>query len=294
MSFKHTYASRVPTILATMEDVLLSNSRASPAEASEPVTADVVEALPEGVEATAGVAASEDSAGTSTTTAGAQPDRTAASPLPACSPSTCTKAATAHGTTAIATKMAGSDPQRTRCCQPAEAVPTADEDRIPADRRSGRFPPTPPPRTVLKKTAEHRRDGAENVAVSGNRGNLDGGNATGGFWDTPHQPPPELAPGFSTGARRPNAPMVLVVYRSEFPPPEDWRKSVQVAAITVAGGGRVTFMEIGETIPEVSTAEYVEGQELKEEERKRRKVLEARLSRLVAQERTGEDERHGT
>lgn len=67
MSSKHTYASRVPTILATMEDVLLSNSQASPAEASEPVTADVVEALPEGVEAAAGVAASEDSAGISTT-----------------------------------------------------------------------------------------------------------------------------------------------------------------------------------------------------------------------------------
>lgn len=56
----------------------------------------------------------------------------------------------------------------------------------------------------------------------------------------------------------------------------------------MAGGARVTCMEIGERGADGGTADDVTGQGLAEEERQRRKALEARLSRLVAAERTGE------
>lgn len=282
-----------------MEEVLvLSNSRASPAEATGPVTADTaVETPPGGPGAAAGVAASEGSAGpVSTTTAGAQPNGdVTASSLPECPPVSCTSAATANGTTAATTKETADFVSQRACGRPAEAAPAdAGEERSAADGLSDHFPPVQPPAAALTKAAEQRRrDCPGDVAGRNSRDNLDGGTAEAGGSDNPHVPPSELAPGLSAGATRPNAPMVLVVYRSDFPPPASWRRSIEVAAVTVAGGARVTFMEIvGERDDAgVPVAGGMTGQGLEGEERYRRKVLEARLSRLLAGERTGENER---
>lgn len=57
----------------------------------------------------------------------------------------------------------------------------------------------------------------------------------------------------------------------------------------MAGGARICFMAIGETTADVSVADHVRGQGLKQEETYRRKVLEARLSRLAAAEDSGEN-----
>eukprot|EP00752_Nemacystus_decipiens_P008217 g7347.t1 len=235
VSSKHTYASRVPTILATMKEVLFLNSRASPAKATGPATTvdPEAEALPSGMGAAADVPIPEGCSGISTSIAGAQSNLTAASPLSECSPVKCAATVAANRTTPATTRTDDLASERT-CCRPAEAGPVEAEER---------------PNDV-------------------------------------HLSPSDSAPGLSTGAARPNAPMVLVVYRSDFPPPEGWRRSVETAAVTVAGGARITFMEIGETNSDSSIAEDALTEGTKAGERYRQELLETRLSRLIAGEAT--------
>lgn len=299
MLSKHTYASRVVSILATMEKVLLSYSPPSSpsATARESAAADtiVTEERPGGVQAAACVAAPEDAPSTLNAAAGCgQTGRSAitlaASSSPVCVP-TSPAAVTANGTSTVANKAADSASRRT-CGGPPEAVPnSAGEEQSAADGRASRptgFPPRPPSRATLMRAAERPRDSRKNVAV---RNNDDGSHGdvigAGGGSVSPDRPPSEV---LSTNIMRPNAPMVLVVYRSDFPPPGGWRRSIESAAVTVPGGARVTFMGVGETDPSISTAKYERGQGLKEEETYRRKVLEDSLSRLVFAEGKGEND----
>lgn len=292
VSSRHTYASRVPKILAAMEEVLRSNSGASPAKATGRVAAGTaVETPPGGAGAAADATASDGSAAVSTTAAGVHSNLGVALSMPECSRVKCASAVVANGTTAATTETAVSASRRA-CRRPAEAVPADDagEERSTADGMSDQISPMRPSGTGLTTAAEHRREcPEEDFATGANGGSLDGGTAKGDGPDAPSSPSSGAARRFSArGLARPNAPMVLVVYRSDFSPPEVWRRTVEAAAVTVAGGARVTFMEIGERGADGGTADDVTGQGLAGEERQRRKALEARLSRLVAAERTGE------
>lgn len=286
MTSKHTYASRVLKILATMEEVLLlSNSQASPAKAAERLTADTA------VKEPPDVPAPQNSTGLLIASGGAESSRTAASPLPECPPTDSASAATANGTTTATTKTADSVRQGT-CCRPPEEFPNeADKERNTADGLSDRFPPVQASRTASTKRAGHQRDRRDGTAGRNGGDDLRGDNAAGGSADTPRLSPSESAPGLSAvGAPRPNAPTVLVVYLSDLPPPEGWKRSVEAAAITVAGGARVAFLEVvGEVNPDdVSAADHEAGRGLKEGETHRWNVLAARLSRLVVA--AGEEE----
>ncbi|CAM9590104.1 unnamed protein product, partial [Ectocarpus sp. 12 AP-2014] len=84
---------------------------------------------------------------------------------------------------------------------------------------------------------------------------------------------------------RPNAPLVLVVYRSENPPPGQLRRDLQSAAGAVAGGARIAFMEttaetfgVGDSGVECSGW----GRRIGAEELSRLQDLQTRVSRLLA------------
>lgn len=83
-------------------------------------------------------------------------------------------------------------------------------------------------------------------------------------------------------ALRPNAPMVLVVYRSDSPPPESLRWDIESAVDDVAGGARLGFLGVGEAFLDVSVATR-DGVE-----RARWRALEQRLSLLLASVSAGE------
>lgn len=81
---------------------------------------------------------------------------------------------------------------------------------------------------------------------------------------------------------RPNAPMVLVIYRSDSPPPESVRWNIETSVGVIPGGVRLGFLAVGEAFSDVSATG--EG-----EERARWRALEHRLSRLLlASSRAGE------
>lgn len=284
VSSKHTYASRVLSILATMKEVLHFNSQTSTAKAADIAQADTaVRALSGGVEPAAEVAGSKGSSGVWTMTPGAETFRpavtvTTSSPQ-ACSPTDRASAIAGNGTTSAVITMADCASRRP-FCRPDEAVPIhAGLEQRSADHSSDRPPPS---RVASTKQAQHPRGYPEDAGKHSNGGHLNGGSL-----DAPQV---ELAPGLSTSATRPNAPMVLVMYRSEFPPPRDWRGNIEAAAVTVSGGARISFMEIGEMVSEFSPADCTRGQGLKEEETCRREVLKARLSQLVAGETAGNSE----
>ncbi|CAM9486148.1 unnamed protein product [Ectocarpus sp. 13 AM-2016] len=84
---------------------------------------------------------------------------------------------------------------------------------------------------------------------------------------------------------RPNAPLVLVVYASETPPPKRLRRDLQSAAGAVAGGARIAFMEttaetfgVGDSGVECSGW----GRRIRAEELSRLQDLQTRVSRLLA------------
>ncbi|CBJ31667.1 conserved unknown protein [Ectocarpus siliculosus] len=84
---------------------------------------------------------------------------------------------------------------------------------------------------------------------------------------------------------RPNAPLVLVVYRSETPPPGQLRRDLQSAAGAVAGGARIAFMEttaetLGGRDSDVECSGW--GRRIGAEEFSRLKALQTRVSRLLA------------
>eukprot|EP00903_Cladosiphon_okamuranus_P017925 g16495.t2 len=288
---KHTYASRVLTILATMEEVLiLSNSQASPAKTEDRLPAgNATEEPPGWVEAAAEEPAPEDSVGLLITTTCAETTSTVASPSSEGPPTNSAPAATANGTpTTVTTEATNSVPQGT-CSRPPEEFPTENaQNRNATDGLSDRFPPMRTSRAASTKLmGGYQRDRRDDAAGRNGGDNVRGGSAIGGGADTARLSPSGSAPGLSTGgATRPNAPTVLVVYLSDIPPPEGWRRSVEAAAITVPGGARVAFLEVPTRCcgvnPDVSAAEHDRGRGLEEEERHRLHVLGARLSRLAA------------
>lgn len=110
----------------------------------------------------------------------------------------------------------------------------------------------------------------------------------------PNFAPTQSAPHSSSKLVRPNAPMVLVIFRSDSPPPEKLRRGLESAASTVAGGARIDFMDISATIysdgsisDELGLGGVVR---MRAEDVARRRVLEARLSRLLADADKGVDQ----
>lgn len=94
---------------------------------------------------------------------------------------------------------------------------------------------------------------------------------------------------------RPNAPLVLVVYRSETPPPGQLRRDLQSAAGAMAGGARIAFMEttaetlgVGDSGVECSGW----GRRIGAEELSRLQDLQTRVSRLLADAGRGEPRKH--
>lgn len=86
---------------------------------------------------------------------------------------------------------------------------------------------------------------------------------------------------FSSRWTRPNAPVVLVVYRSGGPLPGRLRRDLETAAARAAGGGvRLGFLGAGEAV-------RVGGDGMDEEGTSRLGTLGARLSRLLAAADTG-------
>ncbi|CAB1114322.1 unnamed protein product [Ectocarpus sp. CCAP 1310/34] len=84
---------------------------------------------------------------------------------------------------------------------------------------------------------------------------------------------------------RPNAPLVLVVYRSESPPPGQLRRDLQSAAGAVAGGARIAFMETTAETLGVSDSGvecFGWGRRIGAEELSRLQDLQTRVSRLLA------------
>lgn len=75
-------------------------------------------------------------------------------------------------------------------------------------------------------------------------------------------------------ALRPNAPMVLVIYRSESPPPKSLRRNIETSVDAVAGGARLGFLGVGEAFSHASTTRGGE-------EWARWRELEHHLSRLL-------------
>eukprot|EP00904_Undaria_pinnatifida_P011653 jgi/Undpi1/7618/HiC_scaffold_23.g10091.m1 len=85
-------------------------------------------------------------------------------------------------------------------------------------------------------------------------------------------------------ALRPNAPMVLVIYRSESPPPKSLRRNIETSVDDVAGGARLGFLGVGEAFSHASTTRGGE-------EWARWRELEHHLSRLLL---AGEERRSGS
>ncbi|CAM9671021.1 unnamed protein product [Ectocarpus fasciculatus] len=101
---------------------------------------------------------------------------------------------------------------------------------------------------------------------------------------SPDYPLPQLM-GRKTPLVRPNAPLILVVYRSESPPPGQLRRDLQSAAGAVAGGARIALMEttagtLGDGDSGLECSGW--GRQLGAEELSRLKALQIRVSRLLA------------
>lgn len=101
---------------------------------------------------------------------------------------------------------------------------------------------------------------------------------------SPDYPLPQLM-GRKTPLVRPNAPLILVVYRSESPPPGQLRRDLQSAAGAVAGGARIALMEttagtLGDGDSGLECSGW--GRQIGAEELSRLKALQIRVSRLLA------------
>lgn len=319
---RHNYTSRVLSILSTMEDVLALKSQEVSAEGR---SAEAPASVPLGITwgGATNVEARGDAIATAIqrnllVSRAASPlpprpptppghrycsDMVAASPvyLPKADPST---PATNDTTTAIMRdeNVEGVLPSS---CRSPEGVPTGDTsvEEMRRERTAGfhpdSFPPPALPRVASSNAAQHRSDQKKRATATDRIGdeNDGGGGAvdrSGNRRTKTGSELPEAVPNFalhqsvqrsSSVLVRPNAPMVLVIYRSDSPPPENMRRDLESAASTVAGGALMDFMEISATLnapDHMSEAFGSGGAGVGKEEDSRRKILEARLSQLLA------------
>ncbi|CAM9794050.1 unnamed protein product, partial [Hapterophycus canaliculatus] len=301
VSSRHTYASRVVSIVTTMEDVLGSRAR-GPSEPAPGARA----------EARAGLKARGDDAGghgavfvaTAAGAAEAEPPETRAAPqsererpfpgtglafaltrsLEGCAPET----RAASGGATLSGERAGG--LQSVGFPAAEVVPggCADaEERSPAADRSGGVLPSPPARTTPKSWKGRPR---RVTALARSVVSVDGGaeederacdQVFGSSEVSSFPPPSQVSSSSSSSSKpfsrrmRPNAPVVLLVYRSSCPLPGRLRHHLESAVARTTGGARMGFVGVGEV-------ERVGGEGMGEEGLPRLKSLEAKLSRLVA------------
>lgn len=201
------------------------------------------------------------------------------------------------------------------CGSPVEGVSNSDMNSVEESSRRSRetdcylenFPPPPPPGMASSNAnanaAQHTPDQKSGIVADGdgigdqNDGIGDQNDGARRTRTVPELPEPVLnftPPQSASWPQqpssvlvRPNAPMVLIIYRSDVPPPDGFRRSLESAATTVAGGARIDFMEISATIAADSTSDYRYFGGEEEELASRRKVLEARLSRLLVGAESG-------
>lgn len=308
VSSRHTYASRVLSVLSTMEDVLALKSPGVCAE-----------------EAPAGAPANAPLGGISIRAINVQanPLEVKLAPPPAPPPGCC------YRLDMVATASSAYPPKTDHSTLPTNstttaAIPGKNEEGVPPslfgcpegvpngdmsieERRREKcvtdclfesFSPSALPRATSSKTAQLPPDQTD-MAVAGRIGddNDDGGatadrnggrrTRTGSEVPEPvlNIEPPQSTPQTSSLLVRPNAPMVLMIFRSDSPPPENLRRDLESAACSIAGRTRIHFMQVSATsVAPDSMLEKFGSREtgVREKEAARRKDLEARLSRLLA------------
>ncbi len=257
VSSRHTYSSRVPSILATMDHVLASRAQTS-AELGAAAAAAVEEDVPTPEAATVepdpafGVAA-VGSEVTSAAAAGTPPNRSSIPPAATMATAAAEAAATAAAAAATRTMEAtAADPAATDDC----LIPGATAASSPLCWSTHS---AAPPATVS----------AAPPAVSAAPATATGVAAAAAVAAT-------IAPRPAVPVR-PNAPRALVVFRADRVPSEGWRRSVESAVAAVPGRARAEFLEISPGGAAVGD----EGDGLEDGEASRRRALEAHLSRLL-------------